>query len=134
MNSKLLMWLPILVATLLLASCEENEVPIPTSDAPTVSILSPAASDSAFASGDPILIQVQFDDDDELHEMLVTVIRLHDGAMVFQQHLHQHGSHYRWINTLNLNTTIESEFEVRAIVTDHELQRSTDTVVFTLLP
>ena len=122
-----------MTATLLIA-CEETEIPIPQSSAPTVSIMSPLASDSAYVSGQSLLLQVQFDDDDELHEIVVTIIRLSDGAMIYQRNLHQHGNSYRWIDNLELTTSVQSDFEVRAIVTDHELQRTEDSQTITVLP
>lgn len=134
MNSTYIKWLPILLVATLLIACEETELPTPQSSAPTVTILSPLSTDSIATSGDRIILQVQFDDDEELHEMAVFIIRMHDGTMVYQADIHQHGNSYRWIDDTTFTTAVESDFEIRAIVTDHELQRTEATETFRLKP
>lgn len=133
MNLNTLKWL---LATLIIASlgCNESEIPEPVSAAPSVRVLSPNSGDSAYQSGENVVLQVQFDDDIELHEMAVYIIRLHDGAMVYEQHLHQHGASYRWIDNPAMTTPVASDFEVRAIVTDHELQRTEVSEFFRVIP
>lgn len=117
-----------------LMACQENEIPTPQSAVPEIQIISPTANDSTYKSGNPILLQVQFDDDEELHEIAIQIIRIHDGAMVYQRNLHQHGNSYRWIDSLILTTEVASDFEIRAIATDHELQRTDTSETFRMMP
>ncbi len=120
-------------AVALLSACEETEIPDPESNPPTVEFLSPSP-DSTFTSGEPTVLQVQFDDDEELHELLVTIVRIQDGSMVYQKNIHQHGNSYRWVDQITFTTDVLSEFELRAIATDHELQQTKSTVTVTVLP
>lgn len=119
---------------MLLSSCEESEVPTPKSTAPQISIMNPLNSDEPYLSGDTIMLQIHFTDDEELHEMAVFITRSHDGAIVYQQNLHDHSDSYRWVDFVMLETNTVTEFELKAIATDHELQRSEASCLFTMQP
>ncbi|TNF32180.1 MAG: hypothetical protein EP314_00315 [Bacteroidetes bacterium] len=133
MKSKYVFAIPLLY-TFMMMGCDKNEIPTPKSTAPEIIVINPQNSGATYTSGDTIMLEVQFSDDEELHEMAVFIIRLYDGAMVYQKNLHNHSDSYRWVDLVPLETDSFSEFEVRAVATDHELQRTQVSVKFDMHP
>lgn len=117
----------------LAAGCNEADH-VPMSTAPTVRIISPLMTNSPFRSGDRVLIQVDFEDDLELHEMAVFVRNTMNNELVYQRNLHKHGNTYRWIEDTTFLTPVTSDFQITAIVTDHDLQRSEKKETFRVEP
>ena len=123
----------VIIAVAFLAGCNQGDH-LPISTAPTVRIMSPLGTGSPFKSGDRILIQVDFSDDIELHEMAVFVRNTMNNEFVYQRNLHKHGNAYRWIEDTTFTTTVASVYQITAIVTDHELQRSEEKETFSVEP
>lgn len=123
----------VVIAILFIYGCD-TENPEPFSSAPTARIMSPSGNNAPFKSGDRILIQVDFSDDVELHEMAVFIVNQENNELVYQRNLHKHGANYRWIEDTTLVTPVAVDYVISAIVTDHELQRTEVEETFRVEP
>lgn len=108
-------------------TAEENE-------APTVTIIAPSADNNPHMSGQSIHIHVEFADDEELHEAMVSIVRQHDGTEVYHHHVHEHSTAVTVMEDTVLTTIMHSDFVVTATVTDHDGETTTDTETFHMHP
>lgn len=118
------------IAAATLSSCTKTE----ENEAPTVTILSPKAENNPYMSGTSMNIQVEFSDDEELHELSIEVVRAHDGAEVFHAHPHSHTKTYTFNVDTVLTTTMHSDFTITATGTDHDDKITTVTETIHMHP
>ncbi len=117
----------IIASLAFLTSCQENE-------APTITINSPSGANSPYMSGSSVHIHVNFEDDESLHEAMVTIVREHDGAEVYHSHAHPDAKTYTLEADTMLMTAEHSDFTVTATATDHDEESTTVTETFHMHP
>lgn len=101
-----------------LASCTENA-------APTITVHSPTSA-SPFMSGDTVHVHIDFADDEQLHEVAVTIVREHGDTTFFHAHDHPDATSASLHGDFVISTPMHSDFTVTAIATDHAGESTTD--------
>lgn len=102
--------------------------------APTVTIMAPSAANNPHMSGQNMHIHVDFEDDTELHEVMLSVTRLHDGTEVYHQHGHPDAKTATWEIDTVLTTMMHSDFTFTATATDHDEETTTTTETIHMHP
>ena len=103
-------------------------------EAPTVNIMEPSVANNPHMSGQSMHIHVEFSDDEELHEAMVSIVRQHDGAEVFHHHIHEHSQTATVMADTVLTTAMHSDFVVTATATDHDGETTTATETIHMHP
>lgn len=129
------------ISTLILAviisvgftACNKEDGPI-ENQGPGITIVEPSSANNPFISGQSMRIRVDFTDDEELHEMEVSVVRQHDGAEVFNRFTHNHSTLAIIMVDTVLTTAMHSNFVVTARATDHDGKMTTATETIYMHP
>ena len=106
------------IAFLGLSACTENA-------APTIMVHSPTSANGAFMTGDTVHVHVDFADDEQLHEVAVTIVREHGDTTFFHAHEHPDAATASLHGDFVISTPHHSEFSITAIATDHGGETST---------
>lgn len=113
----------------LASSCNTDK-----NEAPTISIESPSADNNPYHSGNPIHIHVNYADDDQLHEVTLTIVRDMDTTEVYHFHGHPDAATYTLEVDTMFTTTDHSDFLMTATATDHDDVTTTETATFHMHP
>lgn len=113
-----------------MTSCNTTE----ENEAPTVTIMSPLSSGNPYMSGSTIMLHVEATDDDELHEVAVSIVREHDNTEVYHSHAHPDANTYTLHEDTVFTTTEHSNFIITATASDHDGEEVTATETIHMHP
>lgn len=111
-------------------SCEKDDGSGPSvdSEAPGITIEAPLEGTS-YHVGDTMPIQIFVTENDQLHEIDVTLRDLSDSSRVFLLHRHQHGLQYTVDTSFVLTADAgEKDFAVEVIASDHSGNVATKSI------
>jgi hypothetical protein len=92
---------------------------------PTISFDSPTSAGNPYMSGSPIHIHINYADDEELHEVTLSVVRDLDTTEVYHFHGHPDMATFTLEVDTMFNTMDHSDFILTATATDHEAEQTT---------
>lgn len=118
------------ICSLINSSCNTAE----ENTAPEITILSPTSNEGDFLSNEPITLNVIVTDDDELHEVSVSVVRNHDAAQVYSSNEHTHATEYLFLEDTSFNTSEASNFTLTVNASDHDGEEESKSEVFRVIP
>lgn len=114
-------------------ACEEkHEDNGQDTEAPTINIISPTATDS-YMSGDTVSIQANFTDNDQLHEISASLTRTHNGQTeeVWTYSTHSHTTEFTLSETYVVEVPgMHNEFELTVEASDHNGNSDSKTISF----
>lgn len=108
-----------MIIAVAISSCTENP-------APTIMVHSPTSANGAFMSGDTVHVHIDFADDEQLHEVAVTIVREHGDTTFFHAHDHPDATSASLHGDFVISTPMHSDFTITAIATDHAGESTTD--------
>lgn len=114
-------------------ACNTEGGPI-ENEAPTVTIMEPSSANNPFMSGQSMHIHVEFRDDEELHDAIVSVVRQYDGTEVFYKYAHTHSKLALVMVDTILTTPMHSDFVITATASDHDGETTTATETIHMHP
>lgn len=100
---------------------------------PTVHIHKPIEG-ATYQSGDTLWMKVHFEDADQLHDFSVKVRNTTANTEEFSRDGHSHDTSYEAEVYTILQTTAHSDFELEAIVSNHNGATATEVVKFEVHP
>jgi hypothetical protein len=115
-----------------LMSCERDRDE-PKLSEPTAHIHTPMDG-GTYQAGDTIPIQIHFEDADELHEFSVKVRNQTTNIEEFSRDGHSHNNFYEANTFVILSPTTTTNFELEAMVSNHNGLMTTETISFAVVP
>jgi hypothetical protein len=112
------------------ASCNTTD----ENEAPTVAIMGPSSENNPHMNGAPMHIHVEAEDDEELHEVAISIVRVHDGTEVYHSHAHPDKKTYSLHEDTVFTTMMHSDFTVTATASDHNEKSTTVTETIHMHP
>lgn len=115
---------------LTLTACKKEEETTDTT-APTINIITPV-NQEAHVSGDMLHLNVEFADNDELHEIVAYLITTHMSMVdtVATFHAHPDASTYTMMEHYTIGTVMHTDFSFQVVATDHSGNTSTASTGF----
>lgn len=107
------------VAVMGLSSCTKNA-------APTIMVHSPTSATGDFMTGDTVNVHIDFADDEQLHEVAVTIVREHGDTTFFHAHDHPDAATASLHGDFVISTPHHSDFSITAVATDHDGETTTN--------
>ena len=116
---------------LTLTACKKDEEETIDKTAPTINIITPA-NQEAHVSGDMLHLNVEFSDNDELHEIVAYLITTHMSMVdtVKTIHAHPDAATHTMMEHYTIGTVTHTDFSFQVVATDHSGNSSTASTGF----